>query len=155
MLKLRLSSLYYEFATRLPPPGASLARRRAGPVGALRLLDGPEGRLEVEASLVELGQDDVDTPLHGVLIRPQVHLGLLRAVVGRIQAGKVLDDALPSLLVEALGVSLLDDIEGRVYEDLKERERRIFVQLTRELPVRSVRRDEADDRDRPRLRKEL
>lgn len=59
------------------------------------------------------------------------------------------------LLVETLGVALLDDVEGRVDKDLDEAQPRLFVELTRDGAVCTVRRDERCQRDARGVRKEL
>lgn len=51
------------------------------------------------------------------------------------------------LLVEALGVARLDDVQRAVDEDLDEADVRLLVQLARELAVGDVRRDEGCDGD--------
>ena len=61
----------------------------------------------------------------------------------------------PRLLVKTLGVALLDDAEGRVDEDLDERQPRLLVQLARDRAVRAVRRDERGQGDAARVREEL
>ena len=66
-----------------------------------------------------------------------------------------LDLAGAGLLVEPLGVALLDDGERRVDEDLYEREAALRVQRARDGAVGAVRRDERGERDARRVREEL
>lgn len=68
---------------------------------------------------------------------------------------RTIDLARAGLLVEALGVALLDDVEGRVDEDLDERKARLLVQLARDGAVGAVGRDERGERDAARVREEL
>ena len=82
-------------------------------------------------------------------------LGVLGGLVGGGDAGELLDLAGAGLLVEALGVALLDNGEGRVDKDLDEREARLFVELTRDCAVCTVGRDERGERDTARVREEL
>lgn len=93
--------------------------------------------LKVRNDLLD-GLGDVD------LVRLDVDLGVLGGLVWRADAGELLDLARARLLVQALGVALLDDRDGSVDEDLDEGEGRVVlgVQLARKLAVRNVRRDE-------------
>ena len=68
---------------------------------------------------------------------------------------RTLDLARARLLVEALRIALLDDAEGRVDEDLDERQPRLLVQLARDRAVCAVRRDERGEGDAARVREEL
>ena len=65
------------------------------------------------------------------------------------------DTTLPILLVQALRITLLDDAERRIDEDLDERKARLLVQLSRDRAVRPVRRDERGKGDAARVREEL
>ena len=84
-------------------------------------------------------------------IQPDVRLE--RRLVGRVDAGEMLDLARPRLLVEALRVALLDDVERRVDEDLEELAG--ADQLARHPPLRAERRDEGDEHDQPGVDEEL
>ena len=66
-----------------------------------------------------------------------------------------LDLARPCLLVEALGVTLLDNVEGRIDEDFDERETGLLVQLARDGAVGAVWRDERGEGHAGSAREEL
>lgn len=74
---------------------------------------------------------------------------------GNNEKRRTLDLARTRLLVEALGVALLDDAEGRVDEDLDEREARLLVQFASDRAIRAVWRDERGEGDAARVREEL
>lgn len=122
--------------------------------------------------LREIFRDDSDRLDNVALVCPDVDFGLDRCLVRggdtselcRRSAGGVAsahtqartsDLAGARLLVQALGVALLDDLQGRVDEDLHEAEARLRMELARERAVRAVRRDERGHGDAARVRKEL
>ena len=50
----------------------------------------------------------------------QADIGVLGGLVAGVEAGEILDQALPGLLVEAFGIARLADLDGGVDEDLEE-----------------------------------
>ena len=90
-------------------------------------------------------------------------LGVLGGLVGGADAGELLDLAGAGLLVEALGVALLGDLDGHVDVDLDEGDGVVagllrpgrLVQVARQLPVRLEGRDERGQRDGGRVGEEL
>lgn len=111
-------------------------------------------RVEV-ALLVEPLCDLSNALLDGVLVRLDGDLGVGRLLVGGGDAGEVLDLAGPGLLVQALGVALLGDLDGDVDEDLDKGNglvvaalgRGLGVQLAGEVAVGAVRGNEGGDGD--------
>lgn len=95
-----------------------------------------------------------NTLLHTVLMRLNHNLGRIRSLIRRRNPRKVLDLASPRLLIQALGVALLRDLNGDIDIHLDECKRRIAalaaavgVQVARDLAVSNVRRDEAGQGD--------
>lgn len=72
--------------------------------------------------LLKILGDHDDRLLDTRLLTVNVHLRLLGGLVGRADAGEVLDLAGAGLLVQALGVALLGLFDGDVDEDLDEGE---------------------------------
>ena len=68
---------------------------------------------------------------------------------------RTLDLTRAGLLVEALGVARLDDVEGRVDEDLDEREAGLLVEVADDGAVRAEGRDERGEGDARRVREQL
>jgi len=58
-----------------------------------------------------------------------------------------LNESSPSFLVEALGISLLHNMQRSIDENLHKRDRSRFVQLSSNLSVFTVRGDEGSYRD--------
>ena len=84
-----------------------------------------------------------------------------RLLVRSRDASELLDLAGTGLLIQALGIALLSNLEGHVNEDLDERDRlvavlvRLSVQIAGEITVRPVGRDEGGDGDGGRVSEEL
>lgn len=93
--------------------------------------------------------------LDRVLVRLNGDFGIQRLLVGRRDAGKVLDLAGAGLFVEAFGVALLGDLEGHVDVDLDKGDGLVVVasraglrvQRPGEVPVGAVGGDEGGDCD--------
>lgn len=121
----------------------------------------------LSSSLLEvalLGQpvDDLGNALlDRVLVGLDGDLGVLGLLVGGGDAGEVLDLTGAGLLVEALGVTLLSDLEGHVNVDLDKGDglivalARLGVQLAGDVAVCPVGRDEGGDGDGGRVGEEL
>ena len=73
------------------------------------------------------------------------------ASYGRVDAGEALDLARPRARVQALGVTALALLDGRVDEHLEERQVRLLVRLAQVLPVGGQRRDQRHHGDRSRV----
>jgi hypothetical protein len=89
-----------------------------------------------------------------------MNLRLLRRLVGRTDARELLYLARLGLLVQALGIALLGDVDGDVDEDFDEGERRVGVlgvgvELARDLAVGFVGADEAGESDSGGVREEF
>jgi hypothetical protein len=89
-------------------------------------------------------------------------LRVVRLFVGSRDTGEVLDLAGTSLLVEALGITLLGDLEGHVDVDLDERQgvvialgAGLFVKLAGKIAIGPIGRDEGGDGDGGGVGKEL
>lgn len=127
-----------------------------------------------EAVLAEVGCDSADGLGHVAFVGFDVNLGTFWGLVWRGDAGEVcteeanerdvlcrvmdvvtFDLSCTGLLVETLGVALLDDVEGRVDKDLDEAQPGLFVELTGDGAVCAVRRDERCQRDACGVREEL
>lgn len=101
-----------------------------------------------------------NTLLDRVLVRLDGNLRLQRLLVGRRDARKLLDLARARLLVQALGIALLGDLERHVDKDLDKGNGlvavlRLGVQLAGEIAVGAVRRDEGGDGDGGRVGEQL
>jgi len=92
--------------------------------------------------LGEVLDDLLDSACYVALVRPNVDLGAFRCFVRGGDAGEVLDLAGAGLLVEALGIALLDNAKGRIDKDLDESEVRLLVELACDLAIGNVGRDE-------------
>lgn len=94
---------------------------------------------------------------------PDRDLGVLGRLVRATYSRELLDLAGPRLLVQALRVALLGDLDGDVDVDLDERDGLVVgalpggrrVQVARQLPVRAERRDEGRDGDAGAVREQL
>ena len=95
--------------------------------------------------LAQVRNDQFGGVLRRIGDRVDPDLGVFRRLVGRIDAGEVLEVAAPRLLVEALGVPLLGHAERRVHEHLAELV--LLHQLARQPPFRAERRDERHQHD--------
>ena len=90
-----------------------------------------------------------------------MHLRPQRLLIRRTDPRKLRDLALPRLLVQALRISLLRDLDRHVDPDLDERHALLaawplrLVQLPRQVAVRTVWADEARDGDGAAIREEL
>lgn len=99
--------------------------------------------------------------LNGVLVRLDRNLGVQRLLIRCRDASELLDLASAGLLVKALGVALLSNLEGHVDEDLDEGDGLVAVlvglgvQLARKVAVSAVGRDEGGDGDGGRVGEEL
>lgn len=110
--------------------------------------------------LLQVVRDDLDGLLDTGLLAVDVDLRLLRGLVGRADAGELLDLAGASLLVEALGVALLSLLDGDVDENLDEGERGVVglglgVEITGELAVGLVGGDEGGESEGGAVGEEL
>lgn len=90
-----------------------------------------------------------------------MHLRLQWRLVRRTDAGELLDDAVPGLLVQPLRIPLLRHLDGHIDVDLHERQAGLLagrgypMQRPRRVPVRAVRRDERGDGDRGTVGEQL
>mmetsp|Transcript_16563 Transcript_16563/g.52118 ORF Transcript_16563/g.52118 Transcript_16563/m.52118 type:complete len:309 (+) Transcript_16563:67-993(+) len=134
------------------PPRELWRRRGARRLGLVHSAEAPR---QVDAHRVQLLHDEVGSPDDGGLVGLDVDLRIIRLLVRGIKTCEVLDLPLRCLGVEPLGVALLHHRQRRVDEDLKERQRRVLVDLPRVLAVALVRGNEAADHDGPCLGKEL
>ena len=118
------------------------------------------GSLEVALVGQPLG-DLGDTLLDGVLVGLDGDLGVDGLLVGGGDACELLDLTGAGLLVEALGVALLGDLEGHVDKDLDKGQGLVVgvgglgVQLAGEVTVGPVGRDEGGDGDGGGVSEEL
>src|SRR5690606_16677003 len=110
---------------------------------AARSADVRRGSVD-QAARAQVGQDLLRGLLDALLRGVHADLGARRGLVRVGDAGEVLDDPLAGLLVETLGVALLDDLERAVDEDLDERGLAARADLVAD---RRVRRDRRGDRD--------
>lgn len=111
--------------------------------------------------VLEILDDDLDGILDARLVGADVHLGLEGLLVGGADAGELGDLALAGLLVQALGVALLGDLDGDVDPDLDKGQAGLaagalgLVQRARQVAVGAVRADEAGDGDGARVGEQL
>lgn len=114
---------------------------------------------------VALGVKVSNNLLNSILDR-QIHvlkvdLGLLRRLVGSGDTSELLNDTLTSLLVQALRITLLGNLNGDINVHLNEGEtgalagRGDFVQLAGSVTVLAVRRDERGNGDGARVGEQL
>jgi len=108
---------------------------------------GSELRVNVDTDFVELPQDLVDTLLDGVLVGAEVHFRVLWSLVWRIDACETFDLSSAGLLIQTLGITILDGGKRRIDEDLHERQRSIDMNLSSILTVLGIWRDQASDGD--------
>lgn len=111
--------------------------------------------------LLQVLDDLRDALLDAVLVGLDDDLGVLRGLVGGGDAGEVLDLAGAGLLVEALRVALLGDLDGDIDVDLDEGEGFVLagaadgVQIAGDLTVGAVGGDEGGEGDGGAVGKEL
>lgn len=111
--------------------------------------------------LLQILDNLCNTLLHTVFMRLDHNLGLLRRLIRGRNTSKVLNLARPSLLVQSLGVTLLRHLNGDVNIDLHKRQRRVaalttlLVQVTRDLAVGNVRRNETGEGNGAAVGKQL
>jgi hypothetical protein len=123
-------------------------------------MDSPLGRLEV-ALVGEPLRDLGNTLLDSVLVGLDGNLRVRGGLVGRRDAGKVLDLTSAGLFVQALGVALLGNLEGHVDVDLDKGDVLVVlllglgVEVPGEVPVGAVGTDEGGDGDGGRVGEEL
>mmetsp|Transcript_14509 Transcript_14509/g.22019 ORF Transcript_14509/g.22019 Transcript_14509/m.22019 type:complete len:231 (-) Transcript_14509:10-702(-) len=84
-----------------------------------------------------------------------MHLGVLGLLVGSIDAGEALDLPSPGLLVEPLHIAGLHNLEGRIDEDLQERQGGVGMHLASIGSVGGIGRNEPRDHDGTRFGEEL
>lgn len=77
--------------------------------------------------LIQVVGDDLDSLLDAGLLAVDVDLRVLGGLVGRTDAGELLDLTSASLLVQTLGVALLGLLDRDVNEDLDEGKRGLAV----------------------------
>lgn len=105
------------------------------------------------ALLIEVGDNLSNSLLDGHLVVLDVDLRVQGRLVGSADTGEFLDDALARLLVQALGVARLSDLDGDVDEDFDKGQAGglagggRLVQPARRVPISPVRRDEGGDGD--------
>lgn len=113
------------------------------------------------ALLLEILDDDLDGILDTGLVAVDMDLGLQGLLIGGTDAGELGDLALTGLLVQALGVALLGDLDGDVDPDLDEGDAGVaagplgLVHLAGQVAVRPVRADEASDGEGGRVGEQL
>lgn len=130
-----------------------------------------------QALLLEVLCDNLDGTLDVTLVRLDVDLGARRGLVRRGDTGEfyhrttsvtvrlqaeeksprlTLDLPRPRLLIQPLRIPLLHHTQRRIHKHLDKRDRRVMrlVQLSRELSVRDVGRDEGSQGDTCRCREE-
>src|SRR5581483_7746979 len=112
------------------------------------------GQVSAEHPALAQEMDDlVGEHFRIVLARGKGQLRIERRLVGRVDAGEIVQIAAPRLAVEALGVALLANVERRVDEDLDELA--LLQDVARHLPLSAERRDEGDDGNEPRIDEQL
>src|SRR5882672_289735 len=110
--------------------------------GSARDLGG--GALGQEAALLEVVEDRLGRLLDRLLAGVHGHLGIERVLVRVADARELLDDAGAGLLVETLGVALLDHFERRLDVHLDERGAGLLAHFVADV---AVGRDRGRDRD--------
>ena len=105
------------------------------------------GRTLQDAILLEAAEEHVDALLDLQLVRFEGNLGVERLLVRIIDAGEVLELSGLNASVLALGIALLELVDGNVEEDLVEGDALVLVALADEVAIAAVGGDEADQSD--------
>lgn len=105
------------------------------------------GRTLQDTILLEAAEEHVDALLDLQLVRFESNLGVERFLVRIVDAGEVLELSGLDASVLALGIALLELVDGNVEEDLVEGDALVLVALADEVAITAVGGDEADQRD--------
>ena len=105
------------------------------------------GRTLQDAILLEAAEEHVDALLDLQLVRFEGDLRIEGLLVRIVDAGKVLELSGLDACVLALGIALLELVDGNVEEDLVEGDALILVALADEVAIAAVGGDEADQSD--------